>query len=241
MSRLWYLPAAAWAMLLAAAVLGLGLHDHHAIFEGGESPWAVAGAVMLFVVGWQIMVLAMMVPSTIGSIEPSPPMAVPTNHLSAGRFLVGYVGVWTAGGIVLLAADGSLHQALENAPAIAERPWLVTGAILLASGAWQLTPARRRCLRIAREELAAATNADIERRSSFELGAAHGMACLGSCGVLMLAVIALGSGAISIIGMIVASALVYFEKTGSRGEQLATATGAVLVCSGAALVLVNLG
>lgn len=240
-SRLWYLPASAWTILFAAPLLGLQVHDHHEIFEDAHSATPAVLAVLVFLVGWQVMVVAMMVPSTIGAIAPTESRPPCIGHIAPSRFLTGYLTVWAALGGLLLAADGSLHGTVDSIPAIAHRPWIVSAAILLLAGAWQLTPARTRCLQACRAELGEVARDTGGGRESFRLGLTHGVSCAGSCGVLMVAVMTLGSGLLATIGLVATAVLVFVEKTGRRGEQLAVAAGVVLLAAGATTVGLHLG
>jgi predicted metal-binding membrane protein len=240
-SRLWCLPASAWTVVLAAPLVGLQLHDHHAIFEGAHSATTAVLAVLVFLVGWQFMVVAMMVPSTIDAIAPTESRPPCTGHIAPSRFLLGYLTVWAALGACLLAADGSLHGTVDAIPAIAHRPWVVSAAILLLAGAWQLTPARTRCLQACRAELGEVARATGDGRASFRLGLTHGVSCAGSCGLVMVAVMTLGSGLPATIGLVATAVLVFVEKTGRRGEQLAVAAGLVLLGAGATAIGLHVG
>jgi AraC-like DNA-binding protein len=82
--------AVAWTAAVAAAVTGTaGFLDHDALFEQGPPAWA---ALALFLLAWQAMVAAMMLPSSLPMVrhfgqvairEGRPPRAVPAFRSSA--------------------------------------------------------------------------------------------------------------------------------------------------------------
>ena len=56
------LVGAAWVTLLTLDLTGIaGVLHHHALIEGGPPIWL---AIALFLVAWQVMVVAMMVPAS---------------------------------------------------------------------------------------------------------------------------------------------------------------------------------
>ena len=97
----WHLPrptlvwaiAVAWAVAVAAQATGRGRALHHdALAEGGLPIWAALG---LFLLAWQLMIAAMMLPSSLPMIrlfsrasanQPRPPRA-------KAAFLGGYAGI----------------------------------------------------------------------------------------------------------------------------------------------------
>src|SRR6185503_2706006 len=73
--------AAAWTALLALDVTGVAatLH-HHALIEGGPPLWI---AIPLFLLAWQVMVAAMMVPASLPAIRWVTPVAARFGALGA--------------------------------------------------------------------------------------------------------------------------------------------------------------
>lgn len=62
--RPWLLVAAAWVVAVVATVTGQRfLLDHHFLLEESGLPWPLAATV--FLIGWQVMVASMMVPTSI--------------------------------------------------------------------------------------------------------------------------------------------------------------------------------
>ena len=58
--------AGAWLIMLVAQSTGnAALLHHQALVEGGPPPWI---AVPIFLVGWQVMIVAMMLPASLPSL-----------------------------------------------------------------------------------------------------------------------------------------------------------------------------
>src|SRR6188472_3104439 len=104
--------AAAWTAVLAADLTGVaGSFHHHALIEGGP-PLPIAA--LLFLVGWIVMVAAMMVPASVLAIE-AVEMATersPGFRRAAERagFLGAFTAVWAAFGLLAFLGDDVLHH-----------------------------------------------------------------------------------------------------------------------------------
>ena len=138
--------AGAWVTLLVADATGAAsaLH-HHALIEGGP-PLPIA--VPLFLVGWVVMVAAMMLPAslpTIRMVEAASSWLTRPRRARAA-FLASFALVWIAFGLVAFLGDVGLHRVVDATPALAARPWLIEAAILALAGAYQLVPLKRRSL-----------------------------------------------------------------------------------------------
>jgi hypothetical protein len=87
--------AAAWALAVVAEVTGTaGALHHDALIERGPPLWA---GLLLFLVAWQAMVAAMMLPSSLPLIRLFEAASRSQERLRRVRaaFLAGYAGVWT--------------------------------------------------------------------------------------------------------------------------------------------------
>src|SRR5207244_838979 len=104
------LPVAAWVVAVLAELSGLAAAFHHDhLLGGGQSPWL---SVPAFLVGWQLMVAAMMLPSAIPMLAAFRRVSARDERPSAARaaFLGGYLLVWTAFGVMAFAGDAVLHR-----------------------------------------------------------------------------------------------------------------------------------
>ncbi|HYR61891.1 MAG TPA: DUF2182 domain-containing protein [Actinomycetota bacterium] len=101
-----------------------------------------------FLVGWQLMVAAMMLPSAIPMLAVFGRVSARDERPGAARaaFLGAYLLVWTAFGVVACAGDAVLHRLVAAAPSVAARPWLIEGGVLVLAGLAQFTDLKHRCL-----------------------------------------------------------------------------------------------
>src|SRR4051794_36211099 len=112
---------AAWGLAVAADLAGQGYALHHdSLIEGGPPLWA---ALLLFLVAWQTMVAAMMLPSSLPLIRLFDTVSARqerTRRVHAA-FLGGYAAVWTAFGALGFVGDVGLHRAVDAVPWLSER------------------------------------------------------------------------------------------------------------------------
>ena len=97
--------AVAWAVAIAAEITGTAQLVHHDALAHSDLPLiAVLG---IFVIAWQLMIVAMMLPSSLPLIRLFRVAAA--NQPSPGRatmgLLLGYAAVWTAFGVVAFLGD----------------------------------------------------------------------------------------------------------------------------------------
>jgi len=222
--------AAAWLLAVAADQTGRAgaLHNHGAV-PRGTSLWA---ALLLFLLAWQAMVVAMMLPSSLPLIGLFQSASARQEHAwrARGAFLSGYAAVWAGFGAVAFFGDVGLHHAVDRVPSLAERPWLVAGAVLALAGVFQFSDLKERCLSKCRHP-APYLLAHYHRgpKAGFRLGFGHGVFCLGCCWALMLVMFA--SGVAVLWWMAALTALMVYEKVGRHGEATARVAGVALVAA----------
>jgi predicted metal-binding membrane protein len=224
----WAAIAAGWALALAADLSGRAEALHHdALIEGGLPLW---GALALFLIAWQAMVAAMMLPSSLPLIRL---FAVASRRQPRARtallsFLGGYALVWTSFGTLAFLGDVGVHRAVEALPWLHERQWLIVGTVLVVAGAFEFSKLKDACLSKCRHP-GPYLLAHYRRGASgaFHLGLGHGLFCLGCCWALMLVMLAVG---VAVLWWMAAlTALMVYEKVGRHGEQLKPVAGAVLL------------
>ncbi|MFL5720107.1 MAG: DUF2182 domain-containing protein [Chloroflexota bacterium] len=200
--------------------------------QGGVGPIPVEA--LLFSIGWVLMIVAMMLPSSI-------PLVLTFSALVRRRraptqlvllLLLGYLVVWTAFGLAAWILDRGIHAAVDALPWLAAHPQLILGSTLLAAGLWQFSPIRDRCLEECRSPLGFVANrwrGASERRESFAMGIAHGAFCVGCCWSLMLVMFGVGVG--SLVLMLALGGLTAVEKNVPTGRRLTHPLGVALVLS----------
>ena len=220
--------AAAWAAAAAAQAAGAAALLHHdALIEDGPSP-LVAGA--LFLLAWQVMIAAMMLPSSLPLVRLFARVSAQAQHRSRAMaaFLGGYALVWSAFGALAFAMDAGLHAAVDASPWLHEHEWVIGGAVLALAGAFQFSSLKDACLDKCRHP-AQFLLRYYERGAGggFRLGARHGAFCVGCCWALMLVMFA--AGLASLVWMALLTALMVHEKTRPAGRRAVPVTGVALL------------
>ena len=190
----------------------------------------------LFLVTWVVMMVAMMFPSVA-------PMTLAfaavtrsrgEGYLPTAMFVLGYILVWTASGLVPLGVQQAVNQIWMSPPS-----WLprVGGAVIILAGIYQFTPLKDTCLRACRSPLGfiMTHNFGSGLPGAGRSGASHGFYCLGCCWALMavLAVI----GLMNIAWMAVIAAVFFIEKNVHRGDLLPRAVGVACMVGGLAVLV----
>jgi predicted metal-binding membrane protein len=228
--------AAAWVLAVAAEVTGTGRLLHHDALIHGKLPFPLA--LLLFLVAWQSMIAAMMLPSSLPFVRMF--SATSREHARSGlemaAFLAGYFIVWTAFGAAAFAADFVLHHVVDAMPWLEARPWLVAGSVLVGAGLFQFSSLKESCLKECRHP-----GAYLLRFyrgggaiGAFRLGRGHGLFCLGCCWALML--VGFAAGVANLWWMVALTALMYFEKVRPKGARSLSITGVAIVGLGLAVL-----
>jgi predicted metal-binding membrane protein len=233
--------ALAWIMTIAAQSSGKALLLNHGhLIEGGplQPPPPLWLALPLFLLAWQVMVVAMMLPSSLPMVRLFRVTAAQQPRATAVRwaFLGGYLLVWAAFGAVAFLQDISIHRVVDQTPWLRAHPWFIAGAALTLAGAFQFSAVKERCLTECRHP-AAFLLQHYQRgiQGAFRLGRKHGMFCLGCCWALMLVMFA--AGVANLLWMAVLGALMFYEKVGRAGERVTPVAGAALLLLGALVFL----
>jgi predicted metal-binding membrane protein len=215
--------AAGWLVAIAAEVSGQAglLHHHHLIGDGALPLWLAAFA---FLGGWQVMVAGMMLPASLPAIR-----VFARGRASVVGFLLAYVLVWTAFGLVAFFGDAGLHATVHATPWLAERQWLIEAAVLIVAGAYQFLPWKRRGLAACRHPAGRGAPDD-----GFDAGFRHGVDCLKSSWALMLLMFAAGFA--NLAWMAILAAVMAYEAVGRHGQRVASAFGLALLALAVAVV-----
>jgi predicted metal-binding membrane protein len=227
----------AWALAVGAEISGRGTALHHDALIEGKLPYALA--LVLFLVAWQAMIAAMMVPSTLPLLRLFAAAATgqPRPRAVVVAFLAGYALVWTAFGWLAFVGDTMVHATVDRTPWLQQHDWLIAGGTLALAGAFQFSGLKDRCLQVCRHPGAFLLR-HYERGlpGALALGRRHGLFCLGCCWALMLLMFA--AGVANLWWMAGLTALMVYEKTGAAGRRAVPVAGiALLIC--AALVLAH--
>jgi len=211
-----------------------------ALMAWGFATWA------LMIAMWWIMMIAMMTPSAAPTI-----LLYASVHRHAlvqgqvqdrlaptGAFAAGYLVVWLG----FAAAAATLHWALERAGLVSEmmkgsQSRLLSGAVLITAGLYQLSPFKNVCLAHCR------TPASFLSRhwrphavGAIRLGAMHGAYCVGCCWMLM-ALLFVG-GVMNLTWIAALAILVLIEKVLPLGQWVGRAVGVALIGWGVATLVI---
>jgi predicted metal-binding membrane protein len=203
--------------LLAAAILAWVLTRNRMVgMDAG--PGTDPGSLGFYVVSWVVMMSAMMFPSIAPMVltfafvqrrrrERGAVQGAVSNWL----FVAGYLITWTAFGLAAYGLFVGVRSLSGGVFAWHQGGRYLAGAILIAAGAYQLTPAKDACLRRCRGPLDfVMTEWRDGAPGAVRMGIVHGAWCVGCCWALMAALFALGL--MSIIWMLVIGAMIALEK-----------------------------
>jgi predicted metal-binding membrane protein len=225
------LPAAialAWAASAGAELSGIAhLLHHHTIYEGALEVWS---ALALFFLAWQLMITAMMLPSSLPLARIFAALARGQEHRGTvvAALLGGYALVWTAFGFLALGGDMALHRTMESSGWLEDHEWLIGAGVLALAGAFQFSGLKDRCLDECRHPAAFLLSRYRHgRRAALRIGLSHGVFCLGCCWALMLLMFA--AGLANLLWMAGLAAIMVYEKTGRYGRALVPVVGVVLL------------
>jgi predicted metal-binding membrane protein len=229
---------AAWAGVLGqAASMTMDGSSHDAAMPMEMGPLVTPAGLVAFVAAWVVMMAAMMLPSAA-------PMILLYRTVARGRaargnplvptwvFVLGYLVVWAAFGVLVYLASQVVGAAL------ASDRWLAAGApygvalVLLAAGAYQFTPLKRVCLRACQSPLGfLMAHWRPGPGGAFRMGLAHGAYCAGCCWGLMAVLVA--AGAMGLAWVLLIALVVAAEKLLPGGQRAAWITGVALLGLGA--------
>ena len=211
--------------------------------HGGLADGAGAADTVLFVGGWTLMTIAMMLPTTWPLLTTF--QALTRRRRQPGVLVVllalGYVVTWSLVGLALHSGDRLIHAAVDAVPWLAAHSGLIAAGTVLVAGAYQFAPLKYACLDECRSPLGFVLNrwrGTNERREAFMIGVRHGLFCVGCCWSLMLLMFAVGMG--SLAWMFALGALMAVEKNATWGRGMSRPLGIVLLAIGGALTLAAL-
>jgi predicted metal-binding membrane protein len=227
---------AAWAALwLWSASPAARFLDHRDLETDGLTGTTVA----LFVTGWLLMTVAMMLPTSLPLVATFRAIVGRRPHPDrlAGLVVGSYLAAWTAVGLGLFVADAGIHALVDAVPWLAAHPNTVVGVTLLGAGAYQLSPLKYRCLDACRSPFTfviARWHGERPARDAIAIGLQHAAACIGCCWSLMLVLFALGMG--NLAWMLGTGAVMAIEKNVPGGRRLGRPLGVVLLLAGGTIL-----
>ena len=212
-----------------------GLLSHRSIGTGSLPP---AVRAIIFVGGWTLMTIAMMLPSSLPLVNLF--RTIVAERADADRLVlrlvIGYLGMWAFFGILAYRGDAIVHRALEALPEFATAASWIGAMILLAAGVYQFTPLKQICLEKCRSPYSFVVEHWRGRRAGWDalwLGVRHGLFCVGCCWTLMLLMFAVGGANLG--WMLALGAVMAAERTTRWGRYVTRPLGVAL--TGVAVLL----
>jgi predicted metal-binding membrane protein len=211
------------------AMAAMGMAMDHA--------WGSADALAMFAM-WVVMMVAMMAGAAApvlllfaAALRSRGAPGVPFTVLLFG---FGYLTVWVVFSAAATAVQWLLHDAALLSPSMAASSSRIGGAILVAAGAYQVTPWKGACLAHCRSPLGfLMTHWRDGRAGALSMGVQHGAYCLGCCWALMGILFAVG--VMNLAWVAVLTILIFLEKLGEAGMRTAQVAGVLLMGFGAAM------
>jgi predicted metal-binding membrane protein len=199
-----------------------------------DRPWTMTDVVFTFAM-WVVMMAGMMAGSATPVLllfaaarakRPEPGL-----RIAVLMFGLGYFIVWAGFSACAALAQWALHEAALLSPAMSASSPYLAGTILIAAGAYQLTPWKGACLTHCRSPLGfLMTHWRDGQLGALQMGLRHGMYCLGCCWALMCVLFVVG--VMNLLWVALLTGLVLLEKIGPSGLMVGRAAGVVMVIAG---------
>ncbi|AXG07937.1 DUF2182 domain-containing protein [Haloplanus rubicundus] len=193
----------------------------------GPTGWA------LYLLMWGVMMVAMMYPSSVPLVSMYHRTLDGRGRgerlLRVGAFLGSYTLLWTAVGVVPLAANYAVPVSRVASSGI------FIGVTLLLLAAYQLSPYKERCLDHCRTPLGfLLTHSRPGVRGAARMGLDHGAYCLGCCWALFAFMVVVGT--MNLVWMAGITLVLSAERTVSWGDRLARTVGVAAGVAGVAVL-----
>ncbi|MBI3454838.1 MAG: DUF2182 domain-containing protein [Candidatus Rokubacteria bacterium] len=217
--------------------LGASAYAPYFLHAADDGLAPVGVRVALFVAGWTLMSVAMMLPSSLPLATVFHTMTRDSPVLLA-LLAAGYLSVWTLFGLGAYLGDTGLHALVDVSPWLAARAELIPASLLIAVGLFQFSPLKYACLQQCRSPIGFVIHhwsGGSRTLRAFTLGVRHGLYCVGCCWALMLLMFA--AGGIQLGWMLVLGAIMFVEKAVAWGRWITAPVGAILALWGLALLL----
>ena len=202
------------------------------------------GYALLMVSMWWVMMIAMMLPSA------SPMLLVfarlNRKERSCGRpfvptgvFAAGYLIVWGLFSAIATALQWTLEGTGLMSSMMVSTSAVLGGCLLIAAGAWQLTPIKQACLDHCRSPISfLSRHWRNGHGGAARMGFHHGIYCLGCCFFIMG--LLFYGGVMNLYWIIGLAAFVLIEKLSPAGHWVGKAVGIGLLCWGGLVIASNL-
>lgn len=196
------------------------------------------GAAVSFAGMWNVMMVAMMLPSLAPVLWRYLEAADGPRTARAGGLAAlagaGYFFVWLVVGLLVFAAGAQLAAIANDAPALAHTAPAAAGGVVLTAGVLQFTAWKARWL-AGCAAMPSCGTARLDAQAALRHGVHLGRHCLCCCGNLMAALLA--AGVMDRPAMALIATAITAERLLPAGGRVARGIGVVTVVAGAAMIV----
>jgi predicted metal-binding membrane protein len=221
------LSVSGWTMVVTAVSIAAWLAT--LVFMSGmdEGPGTPLHYLPVFLVGWIVMLTAMMLPSELNYIGAFAGMLRGRGTSPGVRvkrmlsFISGYGMAWIVYGLGAFVLDALLRAISPEVLGWNHAgPWFA-GAILMLAGVYQVSSLKHACLTGCRSPFSFfQLHWRADNRGALSMGFRHGLVCVGCCWALMAVMFAVG--VMSLTWMALLTLFMFAEKVLPNGQKLAT-------------------
>ncbi|WP_223458922.1 MULTISPECIES: DUF2182 domain-containing protein [unclassified Pseudomonas] len=215
-----------WTIVIVALSLAAWFEMLVVMGDMDEGPGTPLHGLPAYLIGWVVMLTAMMLPSELNYIAAFAAMLKSRGGKSLARtrrmacFIAGYAVAWIGYGLAAYLLDYAIRAlSLEFLAWNRAGPYWA-GAVLIIAGIFQVSALKNVCLTGCRSPLS--FFAQYWRGGDFGavlMGARHGMVCVGCCWAMMAVMFAVG--VMSPAWMALLTLLMFAEKVLPSGHKLA--------------------
>jgi len=200
----------------------------------------LAGSALIFLLMWQAMMIAMMLPSSWPMLELYSRVARNTGQrwpiVGTSMAAAGYFAIWGVFGAIAFAAGIAVSHAAMSSAEISRWIPAAAGVSLILAGVWQLTQLKQACLSHCREPLLFLGHAYKPGIvGGFRVGLHHGAYCAACCWALMVMQLVLGVMNVAVMAAV--AAIIAVEKLWKRGPLLSRVVGAISILGGILIIV----
>jgi predicted metal-binding membrane protein len=222
----------AYIVILARGMSGMGeMAPGMELVE--NRTWTAIDLVLLFLM-WSVMMVGMMLPSAVPLIlnfEAETRARGQNVLLRTTALVLGYVAVWIGFSAVATFGQWLLHSLALISPMMVSTSPALNGILLIAAGAYQLTPVQYNLLKRCRNPLQFIRLNWIDGTGgAFVQGLEHGAYCLGCCLVLMAILFVFG--VMNLLMLALVTLFILAEKAFPYGHIAGIVSGPLMIAAG---------
>ena len=229
----WVLIALAWGIIFVAfSTKQTYLLDHDFLLRTSHFPWWLALVAFLF--AWQLMILAMMLPSALSMLVTLAATDRTSRPVWAiqGAFILAYAAVWTLFAFAAFLGDTLIHFMVNHWEWFSLHSRWIGTTLCVVAGTYQWSILKQQCLHQCRDPL---PHCMCQAQSPWLLGWRYGLSCVGSCWAVML--VMFGIGMSNLLSLVLLTGVMLVEKEVPAGERLKPIIGMAFLLLGVLLIV----